>query len=526
MTEVCDVGIVGFGPAGATLAALLAKRGCRVSVFDKHREIYPKPRAIGMDHEAMRIFQRVGLSEALDKNSIPYNPTVYLGTDGEPIQRIEITPPPNPLSWPPTSTFDQPALEEALRKHVAEQDNVAILLENEIVDCCEADGQVNLAARAKDGSTQTFSAKYVVASDGAESSIRRRLGISLEDLEFEEDWIVVDVIVNKEAIEKLPKTNVQYCDPRRPTTFVICPGRHRRFEFKILPGERFEGDISQDFLHTLLATWLPSDKARIWRAAAYRFKAVLAEQWRKGRVLLAGDAAHLMPPFLGQGMCQGIRDAANLEWKLARVLSSQSPDDVLDTYQIERRSHVYEVTKAAKMLGAIIGELDQGKARARDKKLIADQGGSVKPKLRQAFIPGIFDGLILKECGGSGKVFPQPFVRSGSDWVRLDELTGGKAILVLMNAPDLSVQRGLVALGFAADLLLATIDFRKNANGVLPIEESEHILSNWFDAHKCAAALVRPDHYVYGTTGELSKVDALIEKYAKALVDQLQCKER
>ena len=154
MTEVCDVGIVGFGPAGATLAALLAKRGCRVSVFDKHRDIYPKPRAIGMDHEAMRIFQRVGLSDALDKNSIPYNPTVYLGTDGEPIQRIEITPPPNPLSWPPTSTFDQPALEEALRKHVADQDNVAIFLENEIVDCCEADGQVNLAARAKDGSTK------------------------------------------------------------------------------------------------------------------------------------------------------------------------------------------------------------------------------------------------------------------------------------------------------------------------------------------------------------------------------------
>ena len=258
MTEVCDVGIVGFGPAGATLAALLAKRGCRVSVFDKHRDIYPKPRAIGMDHEAMRIFQRVGLSDALDKNSIPYNPTVYLGTDGEPIQRIEITPPPNPLSWPPTSTFDQPALEEALRKHVAEQDNVAIFLENEIVDCCEADGQVNLAARAKDGSTQTFSAKYVVASDGAESSIRRRLGISLEDLEFEEDWIVADVIVNEEAIETLPKTNVQYCDPRRPTTFVICPGRHRRFELRFFPARDLRATSPRTFC---IRFWRPGCQA-------------------------------------------------------------------------------------------------------------------------------------------------------------------------------------------------------------------------------------------------------------------------
>jgi 2-polyprenyl-6-methoxyphenol hydroxylase-like FAD-dependent oxidoreductase len=522
MAEACDVGIVGFGPAGATLAALLAKRGCRVCIFDKHRDIFPMPRAIGMDHEAMRIFQRIGISDALDKNAIPYNPTVYLGVDGEPIQRIEITPPPNPLSWPPTSTFNQPALEETLRKHVAKQDKIAIYLENEIVECCEADGQVTLTARAKDGTIRKFSAKYAVASDGAESSLRRRFGISLEDLEFEEDWIVADVIVNEDMIEALPKTNVQYCDPRRPTTYVICPGRHRRWEFKILPGETFEGDISPDFLHSLLLPWLPRHKARIWRAAAYRFKAVVAEKWRAGRLLLAGDAAHLMPPFLGQGMCQGIRDAANLEWKLARVLSSRSPDGILDTYQVERRSHVYEVTKAAKILGTIIGELDPGKARARDRKLVADQGGSVKPKLRQAFIPGIFDGLLLRKSKGSGKVFPQPFVKSGTDWVRLDDLTESKAILVLKEAPHISVLTGLAALASAADLLLATIDFRggKSEVGLLSIEERESILSNWFDAYDCAAVLVRPDHYVYGTTDKPSEAEALVESYAKALVDR------
>jgi 3-(3-hydroxy-phenyl)propionate hydroxylase len=520
MTEVCDVGIIGFGPAGATLAALLAKRGCRVCIFDKHRDIFSMPRAIGMDHEAMRVFQRIGISDALDKNAIPYNPTVYLGAGGDPIQRIEITPPPNPLSWPPTSTFNQPALEQALRKHVAEQDKIAIYLESEIVECCETDARVNLTARAKDGTTRKFGARYAVASDGAESSLRRGLGISLEDLEFEEDWIVADVIVNEDAIETLPVTNVQYCDPRRPTTYVICPGRHRRWEFKILPHERFEGDISPDFVKTLLARWLPRDKARIWRAAAYRFKAVVADKWRKGRVLLAGDAAHLMPPFLGQGMCQGIRDAANLEWKLARVLSSQSPDDVLDTYQAERRSHVYEVIKAAKILGTIIGELDPGKARARDRKLIAEQGGSVKPKLRQAFIPGIFDGLLLKGSSGSGKVFPQPFVRLGTDWVRLDNLTESKAILVLKEAPNASVMAALAPLRHAADLLLATIDFRggKGTIGLLSIEERESILSNWFDAYNCAAVLVRPDHYVYGTTDKPSEADALIGSYAKALV--------
>jgi 3-(3-hydroxy-phenyl)propionate hydroxylase len=408
-----------------------------------------------------------------------------------------------------------------LRKHTAEQPNVTIYLEREIIDCCEADGFVNLVAQEKDGSVQSFKAKYVVAADGAESSIRRIFDMAVEDLEFEEDWIVVDVIVDEDALGTLPKTNVQYCDPRRPTTYVICPKRHRRWEFKILPGERFEGDISQHFLQELLAPWLPSHKASIWRAAAYRFKARVAAQWRKGSVFLAGDAAHLMPPFLGQGMCQGIRDGANLEWKLARVLSSVSPVEILDTYQIERRSHVFEVTKAAKMLGTIIGELDPEKARARDRKLVAEQGGSVKPKLRQAFIPGIFDGLLLKDSSGNGKVFPQPFAKTGpKSSIRLDELTGGKSVLVLKEIPEDSATWNIWAtLARRVDLSLSTISrsWAGHVDGVLFIQETESILANWFDAHECVAALVRPDHYVYGTTAEIAGVSDLIQKYARAL---------
>lgn len=519
MTTVFDVGIIGFGPTGATLAALLAARGWKVCVFDKHRDIYPKPRAIGMDHEAMRVFQRIGLTDELTTNFLPYNPTVYLGASGQPIQRIEITPPPNPLSWPPTSTFNQPVLEEALRKRVVQHDNISVLLEQDIVDCREVGGHVELRAQAKDTTTSKYFAHYVVAADGAESRTRRSLGISQENLEFEEDWIVADVSVAESAIHSLPKTNVQYCDPRRPTTYVVCPGNHRRWEFKILPGEHFEGEISNEFLCQLLAPWLTREQANIWRAAAYRFRAVVAERWRKGRILLAGDAAHLMPPFLGQGMCQGIRDAANLDWKLDRVLSAQSPDELLDTYQIERRSHVYEVTKAAKMLGTIVGELDSDRARARDEKLIADQGGAVKPKLRQAFIPGIFDGLIRRQTGASGRVFPQPFVEHGDELVRLDDLTQGKTVLMFRTAPERSTSIELSRLGASIGLVLATLAPRAGVEDqeLLVVRESENILSHWFEANGCVAALIRPDHYVYGAAETDGESRSLLLAYLEAL---------
>jgi 3-(3-hydroxy-phenyl)propionate hydroxylase len=179
------------------------------------------------------------------------------------------------------------------------------------------------------------------------------------------------------------------------------------------------------------------------------------------------------------------------------------------------------VTKAAKMLGTIIGELDPEKARARDRKLLADQGGSVKPKLRQAFIPGIFDGLLLKESSGNGKVFPQPFAKTGpNSLIRLDELTGGKSVLVLKETPENSATWNVWAtLARSVDLSLSTISrsWVGQIDGVLFIQETESILSNWFDAHECVAALVRPDHYVYGTTAKIAGVSDLIQKYARAL---------
>ena len=161
---------------------------------------------------------------------------------------------------------------------------------------------------------------------------------------YDQAWVVVDLLVDPAQLWRLPANNVQYCQPQRPSTFITCPGNHRRFEFMILDGEPAEGAVSEARLWSLLSRWLVPGQARIWRAAAYRFHALIAREWRRGRTLLAGDSAHQTPPFLGQGMCQGLRDAGNLAWKIAQVVNEQAPDSLLDSYTEERRPHVFETT--------------------------------------------------------------------------------------------------------------------------------------------------------------------------------------
>jgi 3-(3-hydroxy-phenyl)propionate hydroxylase len=516
--EEFDVAIVGFGPTGSTLCALLAKRGLRVAAFDKYSEIYPKPRAIGLDHEAMRVFQQAGIADAVKASSITYPPTVYLGVDGTPIQRIEMTPTPYPLSWPPNSTFDQPALESALRRNVAEFQNIVLFFDHEVLECCNARDRVQLLAHAKDSSMRSFAAKYVVACDGAQSRIRGQASIAMEDLAFEESWIVVDLLVTEKSLESLPQTNIQYCDPKRPSTFVICPGRHRRWEFKMLPTESFSDDIPSKFLQSLLAPWLTSDQFEIRRAAAYQFRARVAERWRNHRILLAGDAAHQMPPFLGQGMCQGVRDAANLEWKLANVIQGSASDRILDTYEAERRPHVLQVTKVVKVLGTIIGEQDPQRARARDDRLLAEQGGQVKAKIRQSLIPGIAGGTLLADSKATGQVFPQPLVSIDGIFVRLDDLTGSCVRVVCAAEPDPTLRTALSRLLRKSNGMLIIIQSTQTplSDGVCLIEK-DGVLANWFAGNDCVAAVVRPDHYVYGTVQQLNDVYSLLQSFLSSL---------
>ena len=488
-----EVAIVGFGPCGAVLAGLLGKRGVRTFVVDRLRTVYDKPRAFALDHEIMRVFQSLGVAEAVSQFTAPFTASEYYGVDGRLIKRLGSVPPPWPQGWPPNVVFTQPPVEEVLRATARECASVRVSLGEELTALAQDAAGVTLTLRDESGKQRNVRARYAVGCDGATSTVRRLAGLELDDLVFDEPWLVVDVMVNEAGLARLPKVSAQHCNPSRPATYLIGPGAHRRWEIMLLPGEdraRFDDEAE---VWKLLAPWIGPSEGKLWRHATYRFHALVARQWRAGRVLLAGDAAHQQPPFTGQGMCQGVRDVANLEWKLARVLNGTSGEALLDSYGEERGTHVRRLTTTIKEIGRVIGELDPVAARARDERLIAEAGGEVRTVPRQHLLPPLERGVIADDGHrANGTLFPQPrLVVDGRD-VLMDEKAGKGFLVVLGDAfagsPD-KVAR--IAAGLSATVLAIG-----NAPGAL--RELDGVMADWFAGYDAAAALVRPDRYVFG----------------------------
>ncbi len=510
---VHDIAIIGYGPTGATLAGLLGRRGLDVAVFDKALDIYRQPRAVGFDHDAMRIFQHVGIADALEPHVAPFNDGEYLGIGGRVIQRVKRMAPPYPQGWEPGYTCDQPGVEAVLRAAIAGMPNVAVTLGCELASFTQEADQVRIGVRDTNGKEVQHAARYLVGCDGASSPVRRALGIGLEDFEYDHAWAVVDVKVKPAHLAQLPPTNVQYCQPERPSSFITCPGNHRRWEFMTLAGEERDGEIPEERLWELLSRWLRPGEAEIWRSAAYRFHALIAHQWRCGRVLLAGDAAHQTPPFLGQGMCQGLRDAGNLAWKLDAVLRGCAPESLLDSYTTERRPHVAATTRLAKELGNIVSERDPGKARARDAAMLAKGGGEAQTLIRQELIPGLTAGLIDAGAPLAGKVFPQPGVRTpDAGEVRLDDVTGPCWRLVVAGTVSLA----LVAAARSHNMKMVVLDSAP-VPFALHVAENAGLLRRWLAAANCRGALVRPDHYVFGGFASDDQASRLLDRLAAAL---------
>ena len=518
--ETFDVAIVGLGPTGATLAALLGRMGMRVHAMERNAQVYPQPRAVGFDHDAMRIFQSIGVTEALEPHIAPFNVGEYHGVDGQVIRRVLHIDPPYPLSWAPAYTCDQPGVEACLRSVLTTMPNVRIGL-GETLERFEQDGTgVRWTSRDANGRLRTGQAQFLVACDGASSSVRRALGIELDSLDYDESWVVVDVLVEPHALDQLPRTNVQYCEPARPCTFITCPGVHRRWEFMTLPGEGGEGAVSQERLWALLARWLRPGQASIWRAASYRFHALIARRWREGRVFLAGDSAHQTPPFLGQGMCQGLRDAGNLAWKLAAVLRGKAPMVLLESYERERSLHVAQTTHLAKDFGRIISERDPQRARERDARMLAEGGGQAQIMVRQEWIPGLREGWIDSASPGAGAVFPQPMVRRpGQAPCRLDDLTGPRWRLVCSVPPSADLAARLERLGLPI-VVINRSDSGTNMNpGVQVVHEESTLLQAWFTRQGTSFVLVRPDHHVCGTYSREDAVLTAVSSYVGGSVE-------
>ncbi len=520
-THTHDVAIIGFGPAGAVLAALLGRAGIDTVVIDKADDIYPLPRAIAFDHEIMRVLQNLGLADAVTPHIRPYPQTEYHGLGGTVIARYRSLPPPYPQGWEPGFVFTQPPFERAVRAMVGTLPSVEVRLGTEMTGLSQHADHVELTTVGPGGNAETLSARYAVACDGGTSPVRKLLGLRLESFDFDEPWLVVDVLVNPDKLGKLPGTMVQYCDPQRPATHVVGPGNHRRWEIMLLPGEVPEAMTREAVIWDLLGRWLTPADGQLWRAATYVFHALVAEEWRHGRVLLAGDAAHMTPPFMAQGMCQGIRDAANLAWKLALVLAGTAGETLLDTYQAERRPHVRATTETAKAMGRIICELDPEKARARDARMLAENGNPPEVRYRQSLIPGLKQGALWHEQGEPvGSRFPQPRIATAEGIRLLDDFAGAGFRLVL--APQLAAAdvpeelwRQLARLGGTILALKTEGVSRRSGPDGFEIVETEGVLATWLRTNAIVAALVRPDHYVAAVARTAFELRALAEVTAQ-----------
>src|SRR5579863_4737218 len=491
-----DVVIVGFGPAGAVAACWLGQAGVKTLVVEKSRTMWEIPRAIALDHEILRVFQNIGVVGKVLPHTAPFGASEHFGTEGQLIRSIGVVPPPYPLGYLPNMVFTQPPVEGILRHRAEAHASITVTLGKEVVGLHQEAGQVSLSVRDDAGNTESVKATYVMACDGASSTIRRLVDISLDDLGFDEPWLVVDVMVNDDAVPKLPAVCAQYCDPARPYTYIIGPGNHRRWEIMLNPGEDPRQVERAENVWKLLSRWLRPEDGRLWRASSYRFHALVAHRWREGRVFLAGDAAHQQPPFIGQGMCQGVRDVTNICWKLAAVLRGEATDGLLDTYEPERSRHVRTLTERIKNIGAAICIRDPEAAWKRDEALLKQGGGKTLMVTRQEIVPPLETGLLASKRGfGAGTIFPQPRLTSSSGTALLDEIAGW-GWRVFWDARDGGAQPQVGQHGFQA--------FAVGGKGCV---DAEGVSAAWFDRFGCRAAIVRPDHYVYCALRDLSLLE-------------------
>ena len=476
MSHDCDVLIAGGGPSGVTLAVLLAKRGVRVIVAEKEAEIYPLPRAAHLDHESMRILQEAGVADAVMATSRTTQRYEFRNAAGEILLCFENSDRIGPGGWPGANMIHQPSVEAELRAALARLPGAELRSSCEVTGFAE-DGEGVTATLRQGGAETTVRARFLVGADGARSPVRKALGVDFEDLGFEEPWVVVDTIV--EDFSRLPDCNLQICDPARPTTCVLMgEGRHR-WEFMILPGEDPAEVASDASIARLLEPWDVAGAVRHERTAVYTFRARIAQAWRQGRVLLAGDAAHQTPPFAGQGMCSGLRDAANLAWKLAAIVRAGAPDALLDSYQPEREPNLRATIQMAIMMGQTVCITDPDAAAARDAQMLAARAAGQGPDGALAY-PPISSGLILAGSSGAGSYFPQ-FIAGGQ---RLDDVLGDDAWVI------------------DANLL-----------GTTPMAPFRDALEGWLAGHGAEAVLVRPDRHVFGS----GRADALRAAWAAAL---------
>ena len=504
-----DVVIVGLGPVGAVAANIAGLLGLKTLVLERTDHAYLKPRAIVFDAEIMRIFASIGLAERIAKASRALGGSIYLGADRRPIRTFRARQPAHAKAWYPSNLFYQPELESTLRDGLNRFSNVTVSLKHELAALRDFGGWSTLNVIAH-GSSQSLEirARSVLACDGASSTVRKLLQIPLDDIGFEERWLVVDTFVNGPmrwpSTHAIPEEvqrgeySLMLCDPARPSTLIPGVGRHRRWEYMLLPGERDDDVVGTDWLRRQLSQWIDPQDVEIVRSAVYRFRALIAQRWRINNIFLLGDAAHQTPPFYGQGMCHGIRDAAQLMWKLDLVLNNVSPAKLLDSYQEEREPHVREIVAASVAAGAQVCILDPEAAVARDKEFRRiEHERRNAPVAITDVVPPIRAGIIDPKSGGMR--LPELAVETGNGH-QLDDMIAGRFTL-LTRCEEASNLPASLAAGWQK-IAGQTVRVGAVNDSDCSVHDAAGDVSHWLEQRQAYCAIVRPDRYVYAMPGD------------------------
>ena len=491
--------IVGAGPTGLTAATLLAQNGVECLVLERWESVYPQPRAVHLDDEIYRALARLGLGDALAAISRPCRGLRLVDRDMRVLAEFRRDTDQGRHGYPQANMFDQPDLERLLRDNLSRFATATIRGGVEVTALTQ-DGSgpvhVEVTDRAT-GRAETLLADYVLGCDGANSITRAAIGATMRDLRFQQRWLVVDVATTAD-LDAWDGVH-QVCDTERAATYMRVGATRYRWEFRLKPDETADDFREITRLHPLIAPWtrdIPVEQLEIVRVAEYVFRAQVADRWRDRRIFLLGDAAHLTPPFIGQGMGAGVRDAANLSWKLAGVLQGRLPHSVLDTYEIERKPHVRALIRTARLVGTAMTA--GGRLGDLLRRVVAPHLHRV-PGLQQHILDGQTPRLRRSALVArprlrrtpAGSLCPNPLL----DHRRFDDVVAGRLAVVTTMRPTTRQRAHIERFG-----------------AVVVEAPAGTTLHTWLTRGRAHAAIVRPDGAVLRAGRDLAALCAALPR--------------